>query len=233
MADIISGGGSFGGGGATGTWDTPTLIESAKTASTGTPASKVKVEQPTSVTTSFDVERFRSSFKKGLSSPVRFLCKLSGLPKSLIGKYKESDVVHNLSMHTNKSQIPDMNFQTFDYSYFGIPFKYPHENMTSDLSVSVICSADMWERQFFTEWQKTIGDYDHPDKGPTLLMGFQDDFTTDIEVLVFNEEGKLQKTYVFTKAWPMQMSLVDVDWESKDSTITFNVTFAHGYWGVK
>ena len=233
MADVYKRqGGTFGGGGASGTWGAPALKESAKTASTGTPASKAK-PTPT-VTTSFDVDRFRSSFKKGgLSSPTRFLCRLSGLPKSLTSKYNEVDVVRDLTIHTTKAQIPDMNFQSFDYSYFGIPFKYPHENMTSDLSVSVVCSADMWERQFFIDWQKSIIDYDLIEGNPTFLVEYQDEFVVDIEVDVYNEEGKLQKTFVYSRCWPLQVTAADVDWSAKDSVIELSVTFAHEYWGVK
>lgn len=163
----------------------------------------------------FNISDFKSSFKKGLASPNLF---------HFFPGYGGKD----LMMKVKSAQIPDMNIQTFQHSYAGIPIKYPWENATSDITLSIICSSDLKERDIFVNWQDLIIDYMNTDR--SFTVAYPNDYQFDSILGVYDLKQELVMEFTFEKSWPINVGPVELDWSSKDEIMTFDVTLSYSYW---
>lgn len=191
----------------------------------------VKRDKKTSKNGEFSVDSFRSSFADGLASPALFSFRLTTIP-TFMKDVVSQDVLRTMPMRVRKAQIPDMALQTNPVSYYGVPSKYPYENSTSDMNLEVISSGNLWEREFFSTWQNYIIDYGTSDKNPTFDVAYYDDFVAIAELDIFNEDGDLVMTYKFEGVYPKTLTLVDVDWTSKDSVMYFSLELSYSYWSI-
>jgi len=141
-------------------------------------------------------------------------------------------VLRLLPLRCQKASLPDMSIQTNQVTYYGVPTKYPYENSTSSLSIDVISSGNLWEREFFTAWQNYIIDYGTKDKNPTFDVAYYRDFVTSAELDVYNADGEIVTTFAFDNIWPMTMTSVELDWSSKES-LSFSVELAYSHWSIK
>lgn len=181
----------------------------------------------------FSVNSFRSSFTdktNGLAKPTLFTFEFTKPPKCLVDRTQD---VNNLIIHTKRAQLPDMSISTYQHTYNGIPSKYPAENSTSDITIEVITSGNMWERTFFTDWQNKVIDYSTLSNNPSFNIGYYNEYTTNAELTVYDTFHKKTKTYLFEGVWPTQVGIVDMDWSSKDQMMLFFVTLTYSYWSIK
>lgn len=184
----------------------------------------------------FNVDKFKNTFVTDPPSPAYFRFELLKMPP-FIKNYPDlqralsaESATDRLSVRVKKAMLPDQSLQTMQHSYYGPLVKYPHENLTTDLNVEVICSHDMWERQFFTAWQNYILDYGISARGASYNIAYFEDYVSDIDIVLFDAEAKEIYRATFENAYPMQMGSVDVDWTAKDSIMSFYVTFSYSYW---
>lgn len=180
----------------------------------------------------FSVDSFRSSFSDGLASPAYFQFRITGFPPFMEGKVNK-DVLRLLPMRIRRAQMPDMALQTNPHTYNGIPTRFPYENSTGTLNLEIISSGNLWEREFFSAWQRYIIDYGTKDQNPTFSIAYYKDFITQAELDVYNDQGDIVSTFLFDGIWPMTMTMVDMDWMAKDTTMVFSIEISYAYWSVK
>lgn len=180
----------------------------------------------------FSPDEFRASFADGIASSSYFQLRFTGVPKFMTGKINV-DALRVLPMHIKKAQLPDMSLQTNPVTFGGgIPIQYPYENSTSPLTIEIVASSNLWEREFFTTWQNYIIDYSTIGNRPTFSIAYFDDYVTDIEIDYYNEEGEITSTFLFQDVYPKTMTSVDLDWSAKD-VLTFTVELSYSYWSIK
>jgi hypothetical protein len=184
----------------------------------------------------FSPDAFRASLTNGIASPALFLFKFSTLPKFMT-KGGKDNILQTLQMRVRRAQIPDMSLQTNQFSYYGVPSKLPYENSTTDLNLEIICSSNLWEREFFSIWQNYIIDYgmmsSSKSKGPTFDVAYYDDYVTEATLEIYNEEGGDPTTiFTFEGVYPKTLSSIDVDWSAKDTIMYFSLEASYSYWGV-
>lgn len=179
----------------------------------------------------FSVDAFRASFADGIGSPAYFQFKLKALPPFMQGKVND-DVLRKLPMRMRRSAIPDMALQTHPITYNGVPSKVAYENSTGDLNIEVVSSGNLWEREFFTAWQNYIVDYSTPDKNPTFDVAYYNDYVTEAELDIYNDEGEKVTTILFNGVYPLSMTMVDMDWTSKDQLLVFSLVLTYAYWSI-
>lgn len=187
----------------------------------------------TNKTGEFSVDAFRASFADGIASPALFRFRLVGLPVFMQGLGVNQNVISLLPMRVRRSVLPDLALQTNPVSYYGVPSKFPYENSTGNLNLEVISSGNLWEREFFTAWQNYIIDYGTPNQNPTFDVAYYNDYVTSAELDVFNSEGEVVTTFLFSEVYPMTLTAVDMDWGSKDQPLIFSVELAYSYWSIK
>lgn len=169
---------------------------------------------------SFSVEDFRKSFNKGTASPALFNFTVFG----------KGDVGEKLSTRVKTAHLPDLGIETYQHSYNGIPVKYPLQNATDNLSIEVIASSNLLERNFFIEWQKEIIDYNTSSSEPTYNVGYLKDYAHKGQLDLYDVSTKRTIKYEFENMWPVNVGQVQLDWSLKDEVIVFPVTLSYSYW---
>ena len=122
----------------------------------------------------FSVSNFRGSFAGiGLTDSSLFEFKFLTMPKCLQKNY-QATLMDDLSVHTMKSQLPELAIQSNSVSYNGPQIKHASENSTNDMTIEVVSSGNLWERKLFAAWQNGVINYGIPSQdGSTFLVDFQ------------------------------------------------------------
>lgn len=191
-----------------------------------------KKNRPTNKNGAFSPDKFRASFANGLGSTSYFQLRFTRLPPFMIKANVNRDILRLLPMHIKRAQIPDMTLQTNPVVFGGgMPVEYPYENSTSPLTIEVVSSSNLWEREFFTMWQNYIIDYSTSNNNPTYSIAYFKDYVIDLELDYYNEEGERTATFKFESAYPKTLTSVDLDWGTRD-VLVFNVELQYSYWSI-
>ena len=115
----------------------------------------------------------------------------------------------------------------------GLAFKTPIEVVYGTTDISVICSSDMVEREFFEEWQNIIIGHPRRDADQRGLVEFYQNFAEGCEVTVSQFDASL-KNVVYAERYydvfPESVSPLQVAWETTNSYQRFGVTLAYRYY---
>lgn len=187
----------------------------------------------------FSIDNFRSSFAGlGTASPHLFRFELKNLPKLFTSSpalIKALGNINNshLTMRVKSANLPDMNFMTMPHSYYGPQIKYPHDNLVSDLTVEIIASGNMVEREFISAWQNYIIDYGTRDNNASFNVAYFEDYVADIDIVLYDKLEREIYRVTYQEAYPTNMSQVEVDWGQVNTVLTFRVTFSFSYWSPR
>jgi hypothetical protein len=152
-----------------------------------------------------------------LASPAKFRVLFSG---AII----DTEVSRGLAFLCNQAQMPGRSFATTEYTTHGPVRKVPYQNIYDDLVISIYCKENMDQKRIFQEWQNficdtSINEYSYPD-----------DYTTDIIIEQFGDDGEVTYACKFIDAYPVTVNPMDLDWSQQNAFMNLQVTFAYRYW---
>ena len=166
----------------------------------------------------FSIETFKANLQYGVARPHSYLIILNN-PAGPGG-----DVV---SMMCESAELPGRGFSTTQRVMFGPPRKIPYQDIFTDLTLTFICSADMYEKRFFDAWQKKVSDSrDH-------YMNYHDSFAQNIIVQKLSDPGdgvRIDYACVAIDAWPLTMNPIPLSYKDVNSYSILPVTFAYYQW---
>ena len=184
-----------------------------------------------------------SNFKTAIGKPVRpnlFKAEISGWEKnialnSLLVERAVSDI-KDFSFRCEKAEFPGRSIATSDDTGGGGPaLKLPYDVSYNDISISVICSADMKERVFFESWiDSIVGGASGKRNGVSSggLVSYFDNYARDITLTVtqLDEAGKTLIKYTMNDVYPITISPMNATWEEVNSYQRFGVTFFYRHY---
>ena len=183
-----------------------------------------------------------SNFKTAIGKPVRpnlFKAEISGWEKnialnSLLVERAVSDI-KDFSFRCEKAEFPGRSIATSDDTGAGGPaLKLPYDVSYNDISISVICSADMKERVFFESWiDSIVGGAGLTNKVPVGgLISYFDNYAKGITLTVtqLDEAGKTLIKYTMNDVYPITISPMNATWEEVNSYQRFGVTFFYRHY---
>tara|TARA_Y100001972_G_C7665821_1_gene336569 strand:- start:1385 stop:1993 length:609 start_codon:yes stop_codon:yes gene_type:complete len=115
----------------------------------------------------------------------------------------------------------------------GLAFKTPTEVVYGTTDISVICSADMIERNFFEEWQNIIIGHPRRDADQRGLIEFYTNFAEGCDLTVSQFDASFQNVVYaerYYDVFPESLTPLSVAWESQNTYQRFGVTFAYRYY---
>lgn len=184
-----------------------------------------------------------SNFKTAIGKPVRpnlFKAEILGWPKNIVLNdiLKERGVtdIKDFSFRCEKAEFPGRSIATSDDTGGGGPaLKLPYDVTYNDISISVICSADMKERLFFESWiDSIVGPASGKrDIGPTGgLISYFDDYARGITLTVdqLDDAGKTLIKYTMNDVYPVTISPMNATWEEVNSYQRFGVTLFYRHY---
>jgi hypothetical protein len=122
------------------------------------------------------------------------------------------------------SQLPGENIATAERKTNGSPRKVGYGLTELDLSMTVILSASMMERDFFVLWQDLV--YNKEFQNPY----YYDDYIGSVIIRMFSHTGEISAEYELMEAYPISVSPVELSWDSQNQMATFNVEWSYRKW---
>ena len=182
------------------------------------------------MTASFKISDFKTSIGN-LVRPNLFNATLLGYTKVAGGLDKTLINIDNtFKFRCEKAELPGRTLATAEDGVGGGPaLKLPYDVTYNDISLSIICSADMIERKFFEEWMdRIIGRGGRTNAG---LVSYYSDYALGVSLKVeqLNESGKTLIAYTLQDIYPTALTPMNAAWEENNTYQRFGVTLAYRY----
>jgi hypothetical protein len=138
---------------------------------------------------------------------LRFLCKAASIPASTVGQI----------------EVP----------YFGRKIKYAGNRTYDNWTVTVMNDEDMKQRHAFEAWSQAInsGIGNRRDLNVFGEAGTSS-YRTRAVVTHYNKVGTSSRQYVLENCFPLNISNIDLNWETTDAVEEYTVEFAYDYYTV-
>jgi hypothetical protein len=181
-------------------------------------------------TASFKISDFKTSIGN-LVRPNLFSATLSGYKKIVGGLTAQlPDVDNTFKFRCEKAELPGRTLATTEDAVGGGPsLKLPYDVTYNDITLSIICSSDMIEREFFETWMdKIIGRGGRSNAG---LVSYYADYALGVTLKVdqLNESGKTLISYTLNDIYPTALTPMNASWEETNTYQRFGVTLAYRY----
>lgn len=141
-----------------------------------------------------------SSTNVSISDKIRFTCRASSIPASTVG--------------------------TIEIPYFGRKIKIAGDRTYDNWSVTIINDEDYSVRSAMEAWINLINTaVDNIRSNPAS-------YKRDANIAAYAKNGSLiyNGIYTFIGLFPIEVSAMDVDWNTTDQLQEFQVTFGYDYW---
>jgi hypothetical protein len=177
---------------------------------------------------SFNIDAFRAQgLPKGGARPSLFKVRFTAVPDGI------PDASLDLEFVAKASQIPASTIQPVEVPYFGRTIKLAGNRTFSDWTITVMNDEGMKHRNMFEAWHNKINSLisNRQDSNSDSLL----DYKVAAEVLQYGKAGPgddsgVIRAYQFEGLWPIDVSAMQLAWESQNQIQEFDVTFSYDYW---
>jgi hypothetical protein len=183
---------------------------------------------------SFKISDFKTSIGN-LVRPNLFTATLSGYSKIVgVGAGITADLPNidsTFKFRCEKAELPGRTLATSEDAVGGGPsLKLPYDITYNDMTLSIICSTDMKERDFFERWiNKIIGSGGASNSGG--LISYYADYALGVTLKVdqLDESGQSLISYTLHDIYPTGLTPMNASWEETNTYQRFGVTLAYRY----
>lgn len=181
----------------------------------------------------FNVNNLVSSINKtGVAKTSHFEVQITGAG--------DSTLEESMMSRIDTVELPGRSLMTAEHKFtnYGPLNKVPYGGQTyGDLTISIIMSEDMREKEYFEVWQNSIVNTGAFEIGSTRrdLYGYSlskfntkyfDDYLGTVTIRQYGSAGDLRSIYTLKEVYPIIINPVSMSW-SDDNVAKLNVTFAY------
>jgi hypothetical protein len=169
-----------------------------------------------------------SEFKAGvgqLLKPNLFEANISG--PSGIG------TISNFKFRCEKAEFPGKTLATVDDPGGGGPtLKLPYDVTYNDITLSIICSADLAERKYFENWIDLIVGKANNNKAG--LVNYYNVYAKGktLTVKQLDEAGTTKGTWTMQHVYPIAITPMNAVWDELNTYQRFEVTLTYRYYEI-
>jgi len=168
---------------------------------------------PSSIT-----EMFSSIFSSGLAYNNRYEV-LINYPN--IFRTLNSDAARQIAVRCDSISIPGRSFSTVPYRFYGPARNMPYEPIYSgELTMSVILSESLQEREFFEQWMNGVcspNDY---------KFNYYDQYTAPLTINILNRASQITYQIAVEEAYPKAMGDIQIGYDKDNEFMRQDVTIA-------
>lgn len=130
--------------------------------------------------------------------------------------------IPDFSFRCEASTIPGRTVATSDDAGSGPALKIPYDVNYADHEITVICSSDMKERNYFEKWIDNI-------VTKTGRVKYHDTYAKGkkLELHQINEAGTTLIKYTLNDIYPIQISPMNLSWEESNTYQRFTITLSY------
>ena len=170
----------------------------------------------------FNINEIRSQLTLGGARPALFQVIMNN-PVNAAGDAK-------LPFMAKAAQIPASTIGTIEVPYFGRKIKIAGDRTFAEWTVTIVNDEDFLIRNSMEEWMQSINSH----LGNVRKFGAASPllYKQNAQVGHYSKTGLPVRQYTFNGMWPVEVSTIDLAWESTDQIEEFTVTFNYDYWEV-
>ena len=147
-----------------------------------------------------------------------------------------SDVGQRLLFRGHSIVTPSVTLVLSDLNRFGmgITQKYPSNAILNTMTASFICDGRgiLWD--YFYQWIQSIFQFSGADSGygsiinssGNYTLGYKDDYSTVITVVIYDNYGNEVKSIDYTEAFPIGIYDIPLNWDSDNQLIKIVIPIA-------
>jgi hypothetical protein len=159
---------------------------------------------------------------RGLANPSKFMVTIAQ-PKG-ISFNNASDSLRLMRLFCDQTQLPDQNISTAQLRTYGEVREMPYENLYGNVNFSFYCDSNYIVKDFFDNWIQSISD------PVTRHWNYYNDYIApNIDILMFNNDGRAVYGVKLFECFPKQMQAVNIDYAAKE-TLKVNISMNYKYW---
>jgi hypothetical protein len=168
----------------------------------------------------------------GIAKPSRFLVQIAPprFPDSRNLRFPEARLrLRDLTFQCESAELPGRTISTSDVQIAGPSFKQPYGTQYSDITLTFLCTNDMYEKKIFDDWLNYINNTDN------FTFAYRDEYATTINIFQYDEGGDSSPWPAVTygaqliDAWPIGINQMSLAW-GEDSVHRLGITFAYTYY---
>jgi len=177
----------------------------------------------------FNVNNLISSINKtGVAKTSHFEVQVTGAG--------DAGLENSMMARTDTIDLPGRSLMTAEHKFtnYGPLNKVPYGGQTyGDLTMSVILSEDMREKEYFEIWQNSIvntGAFDLGVFPQNALSKFNtkyfDDYLGTVTIRQYGSAGELRSIYTLNETYPIIINPISMSW-AEDAVAKLSVTMAY------
>ncbi len=171
----------------------------------------------------FDINEIRAQLQGGGARPSLFQVQFS---HPAMG-----DGVFKVPFMVKAAQLPSSNIGAIPVSYFGRQIKVASTSRTyENWQVAVINDEDFRVRKGLEAWSRQINTYVGNRRG--FATSAPQEYKSRAQVVQYSQTGQVLRTYIFEGLFPVNISPIELNWESGDAIEEFTVEFSLDWWEV-
>ena len=177
----------------------------------------------------FSIDEFRSSIdRQGLAYQSHYDVMI--VPPPVIGDVEST---RDIMVRVEAAEKPGRGILTIDSRYWGPFQRVGYEASHTDVTLGVLCSADLRERDFFVRWQDLIVGRYRVAAGPgarinVFDLGYYDDYVGRVSVREYDDTGVVTSHTSLIEAYPVFVGPLSHAWSTVEA-LRVNVTLAYRY----
>lgn len=166
----------------------------------------------------FSINDFRSQLVGGGARPSLFRVQMIN-PIDASGDLK-------LTFMCKAAQLPAMTTGSIEVPWMGRKTKWPGDRTYEDWTITVINDEDFLVRNAMETWQNALNTAEGNLRAPASRV------KSTAEVVQYAQDGSILRVYTFDGIFPINVSGIDLSWETTDTIEEFQVTFQYDYFMV-
>lgn len=129
----------------------------------------------------------------------------------------------NVPIMTKATQIPGHSIGKIEIPYFGRKIPIPGDRVVQDWTTTIMNDTSFDIRNALETWMNSM----NSQQGNIATRGASiQNYISQAVVRQFGRDGIVLRTYEINGIWPMDISPIDLSWESVDTVEEFQVTWA-------
>ena len=151
----------------------------------------------------------------------------------LTGGRKQLEVAESIMLRARSVNLPGRTVAQTEFFEHGSEYKIASASNYQNVSMGIICSDNLIEREFFLQWQDlAIGG--HRVDGSLNRNGFYgsyySDYISTIDINIYNEVGLNTRTVQLIEAFPVSVLDIQYDWGSSEhAIIPIDISYRYFY----
>ena len=170
----------------------------------------------------FNINEIRSNLALGGARPSLFQIIMNN-PVDAAGDAK-------MPFMAQAAQIPASTVGTIEVPYFGRKIKIAGDRTFAEWTVTIINDEDFLIRNAMEAWMNNINS--HLGNLRKIGSAAPSLYKENANVTQFSKTGLPLRQYTFNGMWPIEVSAIELDWNTTDTIETFTVTFQYDWWEV-